>query len=85
MHNSLQLNNGIFNNLPIYSNISLFSGVAYTDWSWGGLFLDMDNDGYKDLFVTNGVLKDINNRDILDESKKILDIFNNCKLNKIEY
>ena len=69
MHNSLQLNNGIFNNLPIYSNISLFSGVAYTDWSWGGLFLDMDNDGYKDLFVTNGVLKDINNRDILDESK----------------
>jgi hypothetical protein len=69
MQNSLQLNNGIFNNLPVYSNISLFAGVAYTDWSWGGLFLDMDNDGYKDLFVTNGVLKDINNRDVLDDSK----------------
>jgi hypothetical protein len=69
MQNSLQLNNGIFNNLPVYSNISLISGVAYTDWSWGGLFLDMDNDGYKDLFVTNGVLKDINNRDILDDTK----------------
>lgn len=69
MHNSLQLNNGIFDNLPVYSNVSLFSGVAYTDWSWGGLFLDMDNDGNKDLFVTNGVLKDINNRDVLDDSK----------------
>ncbi len=66
MLNSLQLNNGIFNNIPVYSNISMFAGVAHTDWSWGGLFMDMDNDGNKDLFVTNGVLKDINNRDILD-------------------
>ncbi len=71
MQNSLQLNNGIFNNMPIYSNISLFSEVAYTDWSWGGIFLDMDNDGNKDLFVTNGVLKDINDRDILSTSNKI--------------
>ena len=69
MQNSLQLNNGIFNSIPIYSNISLFAGVAYTDWSWGGVFLDMNNDGNKDLFVTNGVLKDINNRDILDDPK----------------
>ena len=69
MQNSLQMNNGIFNSLPVYSNISLFAGVAYTDWSWGGVFLDMDNDGYKDLFVTNGVLKDINNRDVLDDTK----------------
>ena len=69
MQNSLQLNNGIFNNIPSFSNISLFAGVAYTDWSWGGLFMDLDNDGNKDLFVTNGVLKDINNRDIMDRSK----------------
>jgi hypothetical protein len=67
MQNSLQLNNGIFDGIPVFSNISLFSGVAYTDWSWGGVFLDMNNDGNKDLFVTNGVLKDINNRDILDD------------------
>jgi len=65
MQNSLQLNNGIFDNKPVFSNISLFAGVAYTDWSWGGLFMDMDNDGLKDLFVSNGVLKDINNQDIL--------------------
>lgn len=69
MQNSLQLNNGIFNNIPIYSNISLFAGVAYTDWSWGGLFMDLDNDGNKDLFVTTGVLRDINDRDVMDDSK----------------
>jgi hypothetical protein len=72
MQNSLQLNNGIFNNIPIYSNISLFAGVAYTDWSWGGLFMDMDNDGNKDLFVTSGVLRDINNRDIMGDSRSII-------------
>ncbi len=65
MQNSLQVNNGVFDNRPVFSNISLFAGVAYTDWSWGGLFMDMDNDGLKDLFVSNGVLKDINNQDIL--------------------
>jgi hypothetical protein len=69
MQNSLQLNNGIFNNIPIYSNISLFAGVAYTDWSWGGLFMDFDNDGNKDLFVTSGVLRDINDRDVLEDSR----------------
>jgi hypothetical protein len=69
MQSSLQLNNGIFNNIPVYSNISLFAGVAHTDWSWGGLFMDLDNDGNKDLVVTNGVLRDINNRDVLDDSR----------------
>jgi hypothetical protein len=68
MQNSLQLNNGIFNGIPVFSNISLFAGVAYTDWSWGGLFMDLDNDGNKDLFVTNGVLRDINDRDVMEDS-----------------
>ncbi len=67
MQNSLQLNNGIFDSIPVFSTVSLFAGVAYTDWSWGGVFLDMNNDGNKDLFVANGVLKDINNRDILGD------------------
>lgn len=65
MQNSLQLNNGIFNGKPVFSNIALLAGMAYTDWSWGGLLIDLDNDGLKDLFVSNGVLKDINNQDIL--------------------
>jgi hypothetical protein len=69
MQNTMQLNNGIFDSIPVFSNISLFAGTAHTDWSWGGLFMDMDNDGNKDLMVTNGVLKDINNRDVLDDSR----------------
>ncbi len=68
MHSSLQINNGIYDSLPIYSNISLFTETCYTDWSWGGTFLDMDNDAKVDLFVTNGVLRDINNRDVLSGS-----------------
>ncbi|MFN8257082.1 MAG: VCBS repeat-containing protein [Bacteroidales bacterium] len=70
MQSSLQLNNGIFDGIPIYSNISLFTGTAHTDWSWGGVFFDMDNDGFTDLFVANGVLKDINNQDILSSSNE---------------
>lgn len=65
MHNSLQINNGIFDSIPVFSNITLYANTAYTDWSWGGLFMDMDNDGLKDLFVSTGVLKDINNQDVL--------------------
>ena len=59
MSNSLQLNagNGTF------SEIALFAGVAKTDWSWSPLFADLDNDGWKDLIVTNGYKRDIGNRD----------------------
>jgi hypothetical protein len=69
MQNALQLNNGTFDSIPAFSNITLFANTAYTDWSWGGLFMDMDNDGLKDLFVSTGVLKDINNQDILSEPR----------------
>ncbi|GAA4233912.1 VCBS repeat-containing protein [Postechiella marina] len=65
MQNSLQLNKGITkNNLPMFSNISRFAGMATTDWSWGVLFSDYNNDGYKDVFITNGVKRDVNNNDI---------------------
>ena len=64
MQNNLQLNNGNLNNgLPDFSNISRLAGVASTDWSWGPLFADLDNDGWKDLYVTNGTRREINNRD----------------------
>ena len=42
---------------PAYANISS------TDWSWAPLFADFDNDGYKDLFVTNGYMRDLVNMD----------------------
>ncbi|MFD2587351.1 VCBS repeat-containing protein [Croceitalea marina] len=65
MQNSLQYNNGIDKKgLPNYSDISRYAGISTTDWSWGPLFADFDNDGYKDLFITNGVKRDVNNNDV---------------------
>jgi hypothetical protein len=60
--NVLQLNNcnGSF------SEIGRLSGVSATDWSWGALIMDLDNDGWKDIFVANGIFKDLLDRDYLD-------------------
>ncbi|HLF35392.1 MAG TPA: VCBS repeat-containing protein [Cyclobacteriaceae bacterium] len=57
--NVLQLNNG--NNS--FSEIGRFAGISLTDWSWGALIFDMDNDGWKDIFVANGIYKDLQDRD----------------------
>lgn len=59
MRNTLQLNNGN----ATFSDISHLAGVAKTDWSWGSLMADLDNDGYKDIIVTNGYHSDVRNRD----------------------
>jgi len=66
MQNALQLNSGSGR----FSEIAELSGVAETDWSWGPLFFDMDNNGLKDLFVSNGIRRDIQYKDILLEMKK---------------
>jgi len=74
MQNSLQLNNGVVNDtLPDFSNVSRLAGVSSSDWSWGPLFADLDNDGWKDIFVSNGTRREINNRDyfLALEGKKI--------------
>jgi len=60
--NTLQLNNGD----GTYSEIGRLAGVEATDWSWGALMFDMDNDGYNDIFVANGIYRDIINLDYLD-------------------
>ncbi len=62
MQNTLQLNNA--NNT--FSEIGFYSNTAQTDWSWSPLIFDMDNDGYKDLFVTNGLYRDLTNQDFLN-------------------
>jgi len=59
MYNTLQLNNGN----KTFSNIAQFTGMAATDWSWSNLIADFDNDGLKDTYVTNGLLRDIRNTD----------------------
>ncbi|MBS1608271.1 MAG: VCBS repeat-containing protein [Bacteroidetes bacterium] len=60
--NNLQLNrrNGLF------SEVGLYSGVYATDWSWGPLWVDFDNDGLKDLFISNGIPKRMNDIDYIN-------------------
>ena len=65
MHNSLQLNNGN----GTFSEISWMANIAETDWSWSPLFADYDNDGYKDLFVSNGYKRDVMNKDYTSKNK----------------
>lgn len=61
MHNTLQLNNG--NNT--FSDIAYLAGMAKTDWSWSLVMGDFDNDRNKDIYITNGIKKDIRNSDYL--------------------
>ncbi|MCY4562707.1 MAG: VCBS repeat-containing protein [Flavobacteriaceae bacterium] len=70
MQNSLQVNNGFSEaGIPIFSEISRLSGIALTDWSWGVLFADLDNDTKKDIIITNGIRRDVNHNDILNRNK----------------
>lgn len=59
MFNTLLLNRGE----NTFGDIAQYAGVAATDWSWSNLFADLDNDGQKDLYVTNGLVRDIRNTD----------------------
>ncbi|AUP78934.1 VCBS repeat-containing protein [Flavivirga eckloniae] len=71
MYNALQLNRGLDNNNQLkFSNTSRIAGIATTDWSWSPLLVDLDNDGWKDIFITNGIKKEVNNRDFYNKLKK---------------
>lgn len=61
MRNMLHVNDGTGK----FQEVGQFSGLSNTDWSWAALFADFDNDGWKDLFVSNGYLRDYNNQDFL--------------------
>jgi len=70
VHNMLQLNNGVRQihnrSEPFFSETGYMAGIAETDWSWGVLMCDFDNDGWKDVHVTNGLGRDANNNDFVE-------------------
>jgi len=67
MRNTLQLGNGHLNGQAIRSSeVGFMHGISGTDWSWASLMVDFDNDGDKDIFVTNGYIKDVIDLDYID-------------------
>ncbi|MBK8921214.1 MAG: VCBS repeat-containing protein [Saprospirales bacterium] len=62
MQNCLHLNN----RNRSFSEIAWYSGVAASDWSWGALLFDADNDGFRDIYICNGIYKDVINQDFID-------------------
>lgn len=67
MRNVLQVNTGrTGQEEAVFSDIGTLAGVWNTDWSWSPLLIDLDNDGWKDLYVTNGYRRDISNLDYLN-------------------
>jgi len=81
MANTLQINSG----KGQFSDIGNLAGIAYTDWSWASLLVDLDNDGHKDIFVTNGIKKDLDNNDYktllsnLEKGTSLDELFNLSK------
>ena len=68
MTNTLQMNNGNGS----YSEVGHLAGIDRTDWSWAPLFVDIDNDGWKDLFVTNGIKRDVTNNDFKVKIQEVI-------------
>ena len=79
--NMLQLNNGD----GTFSEIGRLAGVNATDWSWGALIMDLDNDGLKDLFVANGIYKDLTDQDYLQYFSSRDMIMSIVSGNKVDY
>ncbi len=73
MRNMLHLNNGTRNiqqrNEPFFSEVGQLAGISETDWSWSVLMADFDNDGWKDMHITNGMGRDLINADFIQYRK----------------
>ena len=72
MYNALQSSQGIRENgLPFYSEIAKAHNLGSTDWSWACFFADLDNDAFKDIFISNGTRREMNNKDYFKWLKRI--------------
>lgn len=72
LRNILQINRGLgTDSLPRFSEIGQFAGISTTDWSWSVLLVDLDNDGLRDIFITNGYLRDITNMDYMTRTSEV--------------
>ncbi|GAA4968576.1 VCBS repeat-containing protein [Algibacter aquimarinus] len=67
MANALQINTG----LGSFSDVANIAGISYTDWSWASLLVDLDNDSWKDVIISNGIKKDVDNNDYLSVIKGV--------------
>ena len=100
VRNTLQLNQGprVLQNdtigSPAFSEIGFMSGVAQTDWSWTPVVTDFDNDGYRDIIITNGFPKDITDHDFMTyrqnafaagSKKQVLDQIPSAKIHNYAY
>lgn len=68
IRNTLQLNRGCCSDTatcPVFSEIGFYAGISETDWSWTPLVADFDNDGFRDIIITNGFPKDITDQDFM--------------------
>ncbi|MEQ6121252.1 VCBS repeat-containing protein [Reichenbachiella sp. MALMAid0571] len=72
MFNALQVNNGdiLEEGIPAFSDVAKLAGISNTNWSWAPLLFDMDNDGWQDFFVSNGVLRSFRNNDFVIYKRK---------------
>lgn len=84
MRNTLQMNNGNDRSaIPIFSEVGQLAGVSNTDWSWSPLLADFDNDGWKDLFISNGIFKDMTNLDFVKYTSGYSNNFTDSKGDKV--
>jgi enediyne biosynthesis protein E4 len=79
--NMLQLNNAD----GTFSEIGRLAGVSSTDWSWGALIMDLDNDGLKDIYVANGIYKDLTDQDYIQDFSNREMVMTIVSGNKVDY
>ncbi|MDZ7897000.1 MAG: VCBS repeat-containing protein [Arcicella sp.] len=74
--NTLQVNQGINpkTGKPVFSEMGLLSGMAETDWSWTPMVTDFDNDGFRDIIITNGFPRDITDQDFMAYRSEVINL-----------